>query len=163
MSFSNVFENANIKLPGGLFVLLLSVQILGCSVNRQGYEKVDTENRWIRTFGDYEEFRFEQDQWIRITCWYHQLDDFSKGLEVGIMAPTQLLGKLGDKGVEIYSVNFGNLEMSSFETLNSGNTRFRFLKIPESSNGDYISERIRNDTVFIRMGEEQYMFVSSRD
>jgi hypothetical protein len=50
-----------------------------------------------------------------------------------------------------------------FETLNSGNTRFRFIKIPESSNWDYISGPIRNDTVYIRMGEEQYMFVSSRD
>jgi len=127
------------------------------------YERVDSENRWIRTVGDYQEFRFVQDQWIRITCWYHQLDDITRGLEVGIVVPVQLLGNLGDKGVEIHSVNFGKMEMSSYETLNSGHARFRFLKIPESSNRDYVEGQLRNDTVSIRMGQEQYRFVSSRD
>lgn len=158
-----VLERGKNKLSLGLFVLVLTLPLLGCSVNRHVYEKVDTENRWIRTVGDYQEFHFEPDQWIRITCWYHQLDDLTKGLEVGIMAPTQLLGDLGDKGVEIYSVNFGNLEVSSFETLNSGNARFRFLKIPENTSRDYIMERLSNDTVYIRIGEEQYRFLSSRD
>jgi len=163
MRFAILLKKGNSKRFPGIFVLFLTLLIFGCSVNRHVYEKVDTENRWIRTIGDYEEFRFETDQWIRITCWYHQLDDLPKGLEVGIMVSTQQLEDLGDKGVKIHSVNFGNLELSSFETLKSGDTRFSFLKIPESSNMDYIRDRLRNDTVSIRWGEEQYKFVSSRE
>ena len=163
MTFGNLLERGNSKVLPGIIVLFLTLQNWGCSVNRHVYEKVDTENRWIRTIGDYQEFRFEQDQWIRITCWYHQLDDVTKGLEVGIVVPVQLLGDLGDKAVDIYSVNFGDLEMSSFETLNSGEARFRFLKIPQSSNRDYILERMRNDTVSIQIGREQYRFVGSRE
>jgi hypothetical protein len=163
MTFGNLLESGNSKQLPGIILLFLMLQIWGCSVNRHVYEKVDTENQWIRTIGDYQEFRFEQDQRIRITCWYHQLDDLTKGLEVGIMVPVQLLGDLGDKAVVINSVNFGDLEMSGFVTLNSGEARFRFLKIPESSHRDYILERLRNDTVSIRVGEEQYRFVSSRE
>lgn len=160
MMSGTLLESGNSKLCWGFFVLFLTLQILGCSVNRHVYEKVDPENRWIRTYGDYQEFRFEQDQWIRITCWYHQLDDFTKGLEVGIVVPAHLLG---NKGLKIHSLNFGDLEMSSFKILNSGYAHFRFLKIPESSNRDYVGRLLHKDTVSIRMGEELYWFVSSQD
>lgn len=72
MSSGFIYMMETIDLLRGFFVLILSLLVLGCSVGRHSYKNIDTDTRWIRTIGDYQEFRFESDQWVRITCWYHQ-------------------------------------------------------------------------------------------